>query len=155
MPVPRPKASSDDVIRELRLTAQEFDWERRDDETLAAARVAGAIRDSQTRTLQVVGITTYTLTDEVTDQAIGLAERKLASSLMLRQRLVILASRPEEAPPAELIDLDALQDEVIRLEREWAQILAPYAQSDQDRPGTGLAWGATGIDETKAGYRAI
>lgn len=155
MPVPRPKASSDDVIRELRLTAQEFDWERRDDESLAAARVAGAIRDAQTRTLQVVGITTYTLTDEVTDQAIALAERKLAGSLMLRQRLVILASRPEEAPPAELIDLNALQDEVTRLEREWAQILAPYAQGDQDRPGTGLAWGATGIDETKARYSAV
>lgn len=149
MAMPRAKAYGEDVIRALRLTAKEFDWERGDDEAVVGARVAGAIEDAQVRTLQVIGLASYCSTDEVVSAAIALAERKLACAIMLRQRLVVLCSRPEEAPPAELVDLGALRGEIEALERDWAELLAPYAVDDGAKAGTGFSWGASGVDETQ------
>lgn len=148
MTLPGPKTYSEDVVRTLRLGAREFDWDRGDDEAVVGARVAGAIEDARVRTLQVVGLANYSSTEEVTSAAIALAERKLTCAIMLRQRLIVLCSRPEEAPPPELVDLGALRGEIETLQREWAELLGPYATEDGGKAGTGFSWGASGVDET-------
>lgn len=152
MTLPGPKTYSEDVVRALRLSAGEFDWERGDDEAVVGARVAGAIEDARARTLQIVGAGNYSSTDEVTAAAIALAERKLACAVMLRQRLIVLCSRPEEAPPPELVDLGALRGEIEALQREWAELLGPYATEDGGQAGTAFSWGASGVDETPDDY---
>jgi hypothetical protein len=148
MALPAAKATFEDVQDRLRLGQQEFDWEDRDNTGMLRRRVAEAILDAQIKTLQSVGTGNYSSTDDMTAAAIRRAEIALTCSVMLRQRLVILSSRPEEAPPEEYIDLTALQAEISRLERDWREMTSLYATQDLDNTGSGFAMGSVGVDET-------
>lgn len=143
-----PKATSARVIRELDLTPTEFRWSE-GDSLLLNAMVTSAIKNAAIRTRQRVGATHYASTDATYVEDLTEAEHALACANMLRRRVVILSSRPEEAPPEEYIDLDVLQAEIERFEREWNETTAPYATQDGDRPGTGFSFTAAGVDETE------
>lgn len=149
MALPAAKATFEDVQDRLRLSQQEFDWEDRDNTGMLRRRVAEAIGEAQIKTLQSVGTGNYASTDDVTAAALRRGEIALTCSILLRQRLVILSSRPEEAPPEEYIDLTALQEEIRRLERDWREMINLYATQDPDNTGSGFAMGSVGVDETE------
>jgi hypothetical protein len=149
------KAIAGEVINELRLTEDEFDWGGADGQSLNSRVVAGIARASR-KTKLVVGSANYASTD--TDIAGNLkdAEHALACAYLLRQRGVILSSRPEEAPPPEYVDLNVLQEEVERYERDWNELTGPYKTEDLDKPGTGFSFGSVAIDETEEDdYEAV
>lgn len=149
--VQTPKAEVQDVITELSLNQQEFDYvsgEGQDQDALTG-RVIRAVRRASVLTQRRVGTGNYASEDEFIHEALKEAEHALACSIMLRQRGVILSSRPEEAPPPEFIDLAALAEEVDRYEKDWDTIAASYETEDMDRAGTAFAFGAKGVDETE------
>ena len=152
MALPTPKATADDVTRELGLSAKEFDWDNRDDDGVLAVRLRQALNRARTMTYQAVGAGNYASTEATMSEVLAEAETLLACSFMLTQRLIILSSRPQEAPPEEYIDLGILKDIRDDYRSQWATLVLPYQSEDMDKPGTGFAWGATGIDETKADY---
>lgn len=143
-----PKATSERVIRELDLTPAEFRWSA-NDSLLLEQMVSKAISNAAIRTRTRVGATNYASTDATTVEDLTEGEHALACANMLRRRLVILTSRPEEAPPPEYIDEGSIREEIDRFERDWAEITATYATSDGDKAGTGFSFGAGGIDETE------
>lgn len=151
MALPAAKVKSDTVIDRLRLTQGEFDWDNRGASGDLSGRVDLGIAKAQIRILQRIGTATYASVDAVTAAAIAQAEEDLACHNMLRERYLMLSSRPEEAPPPEYIDLDALRAEIQALDEEWQELLAPYLLAeDFDKPGTGFSFKSRGVDETEA-----
>lgn len=146
------KAQIDAVIDELGLTPEEF-WSpslhgrsiTREDLDL---RVRRQISKAAVKTAQRVGSTNYAVTTGTQGDALAMGEHSLSCANMLRQRLVILSSRPEEAPPPEYIDLQSLAAEIERYERDWAELIEPYVTQETDRKG-GFSFGSVGVDETE------
>lgn len=141
------KAIQREVIDELRLTEQEFDWED-DSASSLPDRVNKAIANASIKTQMAVGASNYASVSSTILAALKYAEHQLTCANMLRQRLIILSSRPEEAPPPDYIDLNALQEEIDRYERDWKEITAVYKMEDFDAAGSGWAFSGAGIDET-------
>lgn len=141
-----PKADIDEAMDEVRAQAIEFDYDENDEGVFrqrlerAQTRVAIAVR-------QKVGSANYAATGD-TDEEITAAEQLLLVAEILRQRLVILTSRPEEAPPPEYIDIDALQNLIGDFASQANDMLAPYITEDTAVKGSAFAFGATGVDET-------
>ncbi len=149
MALSTPLVAEDDVIEELGLREMEFHYINgsSENEGRLRARVSAAIAQASVLTQKRVG-TAYTSSDEVTLTAVRLAERALACHYMLRQRLVRLSSRPEEAPPAEYIDLDALREEIASYYSTWDSTCEVFAEDTMARPGLGFSISGKGIDET-------
>jgi hypothetical protein len=149
------KALDYEVQNELRLSAEEFDWERGTGGDLAA-RLDVAIARASRKTKLAVGAGNYASTDADVSGCLKDAEHSLACAFMLRQRLTILSSRPEEAPPPEYVDLSALQEEIERYERDWSEMVGPYRTEDMDKAGAGFAFGSVAVDETASDdYEAV
>lgn len=149
MALESPLVQAQTIIDELRLDEKEFDYKDGATEDQAAlwARVQKAIVRASVLTQKRVG-GNYTSTDDVTLAAVREAETALACHYMLRRRLMILSSRPEEAPPPEYIDLDALKGEIEAYYNEWDQICAAFEDDSMARPGVAFAFGGKGVDET-------
>lgn len=144
-----PLAQAQTVIDELRLDQKEFEWVNgsTEDQGLLVSRVQRAISRASVLTQQRVG-GNYSSTDAVTIRALELAEHALACHYMLRQRHVILSSRPEEAPPPEYIDLGALSAEITSYYNEWDQTCAIFESNTSARPGLAFSFAGKGVDET-------
>ena len=150
MPAATPKMNAKRVIDELNLSEQE--WNHSLGDTVGNTlrqRVDYCVNKAATRTQKRVGAVYYASADAQTSSDITEAEHSLACGLMLRQRLIALSSRPEEAPPPEYINLDVLQGEIERYERDWAEGIEDYMVDDAATPGTGFAFGGVGVDETE------
>ena len=145
-----PKVSTEEVIERLNLSAQEWDYEKGDTTTEGLrSRVQNAIMGAFWKTRRAVGVANYDSTGTNTSGEIKQAEFDLASAAMLRQRKIALASRPEEAPPPEYINVDALEPEIERLERDWAEGVAAYRTDESSAKGAGWSHGYSGVDETE------
>jgi len=151
MAVSAPLVNAASVIGELDLSEQEFAYEHDGQETPGLnARVTDAIRRASRRVQQSVG-GNYTSTDALTIACLRDGEFALACALMLRQRLNILNGRPEEAPPPEYIHPELIGEQIAEYLGDFETAIAPYRSSeDFDKPGTAFAFGAVGVDETKA-----
>lgn len=154
MALPAAYTKAAEVINELRLSQQEFDFTNRTDSAALDTLVRRAILNAQVQVYQVVGATNYASSDTTTLEIVKLAEFELSCALMLRKRAEVLSSRPEEAPPPEYIDLGVLLAMARDREARANAMLVPYATEDGDKPGLGWAFGATGIDETEPDYSA-
>lgn len=142
------KSDIDDAIAEARAQALEFNWDENDDAdfrawvTKAQTRVAVRVR-------QRVGAGNYAATGTTSDE-ITEAEQMMLVAEILKRRLVILSSRPEEAPPPEYIDLDVLQRIIEDYNEQGSDLLGPHATEEGDKAGTAWSFSATGVDETEA-----
>ncbi len=152
MALPAAHTKAADVITDLDLSQDEFDWVNRTDSSALDRRVAMAIRKARARVIKRVGTANYSSTDDVTLETVKVAEFDLSCADMMRQRAVILTSRPEEAPPPEYINIEALLAIADAREASALAELLEYQTDDGDAPGTGFSFGSTGIDETKADY---
>lgn len=150
MALPTPHTSAAAVITKHRFTQQEFNWDERNDDTTLNELVATAIADAQIQVYQIVGAENYSSTRDIVLAAVKLSEFDIACALMLRNRAAILASRPEESPPREEIELTLLMDLIRETEARANARLVPYQTSEiaETVSGAGFAFGATGVDET-------
>jgi len=162
MALPSPYTNAADVIAEHHFVPEEFDWDNRTDGAHLDLLVRRAILDAQIQVYQVVGATNYTSTDDITLASVKLSEFDLACALMLRKRAAILASRPEESPPREEIELGTLMELIRDTEVRANARLVAYQSDEQaeNTPGLGFSMGVTGVDETELdtsddGYAAI
>ena len=132
-----------EVVERGRFTAGEFEWSARADAGAVDARVAIWVAQASRYIKQAVGASTYASAD--TDISGALHDAELAYCLYIgyRQRLMILASRPEEAPPEVYIDLGALRDEIATLKDEVDELLAPYRAEYTRQPGLAMSFAAT------------
>ena len=140
------KALAGDIIADLDLTPEEFSYPNPDSAKLQSL-VSRAIVTASTKTQAAVGAANYASADTVIAANLKLAETSLACAIMLRRRLIILSSRPEEAPPPEYTHLDVLTEEIARYERDWKEAIEPYQTQDFGAAGTGFAFGSYGLDE--------
>lgn len=154
MALPAAYTKAAEIITDLSLRQEEFDWANRTDGDTLASRVAKAIRKARLMVVQTVGTGNYASTDDTTLEAVKVAEFELACSDMMRQRAVILSSRPEEAPPPEYIDVDTLLALATSRRADALALLLPYQTEEtaENMPGLGFSMGAVGIDETEADY---
>jgi len=132
-----------------RFTAGEFDWERRDErfDLVTAAEEWVAVASGQVAV--AVGAGAYAdTTTQPRATLLRSAELKLAVAEGLERRLMILSSRPEEGPPMEYIDLQALQNLIDDLRAQADKLLGPYRDSFEMAPGMAFAFDSTGVDET-------
>lgn len=136
-----------DLIARGRFTAGEFEWAERTDNATLSDRVQAWIAQASRYIKQAVGATTYATTDADTKGTLADAELSYGMYIGLRQRLIILSSRPEEGPPDVYIDLPQLRAEVETLKDEVDELLAPYRASFARVPGTAFAFGGTVVDE--------
>jgi hypothetical protein len=143
------KADANEIITELGLSEEEFSWDSDHGGVgNVTVRVNLAIAKAAALTQKRVG-GSYTATGDADAQNIKSAEHALACHYMLRERLVRLTSRPEEAPPPEYIDLDSLQREIETRREEWEELTALYADNDLAKAGTAFSFGGKGVDETE------
>jgi len=154
MALPSAHTKAADVVNELRLSQEEFDYANRTDGATMDALVRRAILNAQVQVYQIAGSANYSSSDTTTVEIVKLAEFEIACALMLRKRAEVLSSRPEEAPPPEYIDLSVLMAMARDRETRANAMLTPYATDDGDKPGTAFAFGAVGIGETQADYSA-
>lgn len=145
-----PKTAAQELIDEVDLTGLELRGYASDADATVLMLVERAQQQAAVRTRQRVGAANYASTDATTDEELTVAEHALACHVLLRFRLTLLSSRPEEAPPAEYIDLGALQVQIAEYLETWETMIAPYVTEDMDKPGTGFAFGSKGVDETEA-----
>jgi len=149
MPLAKPKAKAEDIIRELDLTQTEFDGVDDSDSAPLSDRVEKTVRRASIRVQKAVG-SNYASNDALTEAAISDAEFALTCAFMLRQRLNILNGRPEEAPPPEHIHPELIGDQIEEYMGDFREMIAPFQTEDFDKPGTGFAFGSRGVDETEA-----
>ena len=159
MPLAAPKITVSQLKTKYKFTAAEFVWP---DGTSAqlTARLSGCVTQASRRVQQLIGVTTYASTDALTAALVLEGEAAFGGHFALRERLQILSGRPEEAPPDEYVDRQFIESEIDRLEEDAMEALSAYITSDLDKPGTGFAFGAIGVDETQtdrgdAAYDAI
>lgn len=149
------KSIAREIAEELRITPQEFNWDNPNESDMLE-RIEKQINRASRLIKGLVGAANYNSVDVDTAASIKDAEDALSCSYMLRKRMVILSSRPEEAPPEEYIDLESLKEEIDRYEQDVNQILKPYLIADplEDNSngphyGASFAFGSGGVDETK------
>jgi hypothetical protein len=142
-----------EVIARGRFTAGEFEWAERADDSTIDARAAVWVGQASRYINQAVGDATYASVVPNVKGCLADAELSYALYQGLRQRLMMLSSRPEEAPPDVYIDLTALRAEIETLKDEVDELLAPYRTDYTRQPGLAFAFGGTVVDEgTTAAY---
>lgn len=144
------KVSVDELERFTRVTAGEFNW---DDRAHTGGVLADWLEDviaaASARVTTDVGATNYADTTTATTAMIKQAELYLSVSMVLERRLMILTSRPEEAPPEEYIDTTRLSDMIQSFRSQYEEWVAPWRVNDKTQRGTAFAMDVTGIDETE------
>jgi len=140
--------TAEEIVFAGRFTPGEFDWEGRYDESDLLDRAAEWVAIASGQVLLTVGASAYASTDEPQATLLRAAEYKLALAEGLEQRLIILSSRPEEAPPEEYIDLLSLREQIADLRSQANALLRPYRTSTKTVTGSGFSIVSTGVDES-------
>lgn len=142
------KITVDDLQSRGRFTAGEFDW---DDRTSAADDLRAWLQDivdvASAKLETDVGSTNYAATTTPMTTVLKHCEMCLALSMALQRRFDILTGRPEEAPPPEYIDTDAIRQQIISYRADYDEWIASYRLASDTRTGAAFSFGATGVEE--------